>query len=61
MCDSDGARAVGEVSKRSRALREQVLSEAKYEPEQTLTLLILTAQFELKLKEVRLIYSYTVQ
>lgn len=53
VCDSDGARAVGEVSKRSRALREQVLSEAKYEPEQTLTLLILTAQFELKLKEVR--------
>ena len=44
--------AVGEVSKRSRALREQVLAETLYAPDRTLTLLILTAQFELKLKEV---------
>lgn len=49
--------AVGEVSKRARALREQVLAETQYGPERALTLLILTAQFELKLKEVWFIGS----
>lgn len=42
----------GEASKRCRQLREQVLADAKYDPEALFRLLLLTGLFEFNLKEV---------
>ena len=45
----------GEANKRCKALRDQVLADSKYNPLAVFQLLLSTAQFEFKLKEVGLL------